>query len=284
MFLDARVEKPPSLEGLVPCQNPSRLETLDFSCAGAREFSAVLLMILRLLSLIPRALKLRSERALGNLALRQQLAVLIRRHRRPKLWKLDRVFWLQLSRSWEGWKETLVIVKPETVLRWHRRRFASYWTRLSGQKAPGRPGKDREIRELIRKMAVFTIATRGAQRNSGRPLLRSHNSCPAESLLPHCCSDHPRTVLQTHPARTHRFARLAAAGAVGFRVQRESARREGQARGLQEPFGRDFGEEQDEEQQVPWLKLRFHVPPDARFRSGGSGIVGYLSRAAPSGT
>jgi len=39
---------------------------------------------------------------------------------------------------------------------------------------------------------------------------------------------------------------------------------------------------EDEEQQVPWLKLRFHVPPDARFRSGASRIVGYLSRVAPS--
>ena len=111
------------------------------------------LMILRLLSPIPVTLRLRSELALENLALRQQLAVLNRRRRRPKLRKLDRFFWVLLSRSWERWKETLVIVKPETVLRWHRRRFASYWTRLSGHNGPGRPGKDREIRDLIRKMA-----------------------------------------------------------------------------------------------------------------------------------
>jgi transposase InsO family protein len=113
----------------------------------------MMLAILRLLSLILTTLRLRSELALENLALRQQLAVLNRRHRRPKLRKLDRFFWLLLSRSWERWKETLIIVKPETVLRWHRRRFASYWTRLSRQDGPGRPGKDREIRELIRKMA-----------------------------------------------------------------------------------------------------------------------------------
>ncbi|MBM3789719.1 MAG: hypothetical protein FJW35_05145 [Acidobacteria bacterium] len=41
---------------------------------------------------------------------------------------------------------------------------------------------------------------------------------------------------------------------------------------------------EDEEQQVPWLKPGFHVPPDARFRSGGSGIADYFSRVAPSGT
>jgi hypothetical protein len=58
-----------------------------------------------------------------------------------------------LSRSWEHWKETLVIVKRETVLQWHRRRFAFYWTRLSSNNGPGRPAKDREIRELMRKIA-----------------------------------------------------------------------------------------------------------------------------------
>jgi putative transposase len=110
-------------------------------------------MILRLLSLIPTALGTHSELALENLALRQQLAVLNRQRRRPKLRKLDRLFWVLLSRSWERWKETLVIVKPETVLRWHRKRFTSYWTRLSGHNGPGRPRKDREIRELIQKMA-----------------------------------------------------------------------------------------------------------------------------------
>ena len=113
----------------------------------------MMLTILRLLSLIPTALRLRSELALENLALRQQLAVLNRRYPRPKLRKSDRVFWLLLSRTWDHWKETLVIVKPETVLRWHRKRFASYWDRLSAKKGRGRPGIDREIRELIRKMA-----------------------------------------------------------------------------------------------------------------------------------
>ena len=114
----------------------------------------MMLTFLRQLFLIPTALKMRSELALENLALRQQLAVLNRPYRWAKLRKLDRVLWLLLSRFWERWKETLVIVKPETVLRWHRNRFASYWARLSGQNGPGRPGKDREIRDLIRKMAT----------------------------------------------------------------------------------------------------------------------------------
>jgi hypothetical protein len=66
--------------------------------------------ILRLLCLIPIALRLRSELALENLALRQQLAVLSRQHRRPKLLRSDRVFWLFLSRFWVHWREALIIV------------------------------------------------------------------------------------------------------------------------------------------------------------------------------
>ena len=117
----------------------------------------MMLTILRLLSLILTALKLRSELALENLALRQQLAILNRRYRRPRLRRSDRVFWLLLSRCWSHWKETLVIVKPETVVRWHRKRFALYWTRLSRKGRPGRPAKDHEIRELIRKMANSNV-------------------------------------------------------------------------------------------------------------------------------
>ena len=126
---------------------------IDFPHPEVRHSPAMILTILQLVSLIPTALKQCSELALENLALRQQLAVLNRRHRRPKLRKLDRLLWVLLSRSWERWRETLVIVKPETALRWHRGRFASYWTRLSGKNGPGRPTQDRYIRELIRKMA-----------------------------------------------------------------------------------------------------------------------------------
>jgi len=113
----------------------------------------MILTILRLFSLIPSALRLRSDLALENLALRQQLAVLKRQLPRPKLRWSDRFFWLLLSRSWHSWKDALHIVKPNTVLRWQRRRFGSYWTRISRRNGPGRPGKDREIRQLIRRMA-----------------------------------------------------------------------------------------------------------------------------------
>ncbi len=129
----------------------------------------MILTILRSLSLIPTAFKLRSEIALENLALRQQLAILNRHHRRPRLRRSDRVFWLLLSRAWSHWRETLLIVKPETVVRWHRKRFASYWTRLSLRDRPGRPAKDREIRELVRRIANANVLW-GAPRVHGELL------------------------------------------------------------------------------------------------------------------
>jgi hypothetical protein len=56
---------------------------------------------------------------LENLALRQQLSVLKRRHPRPKFELLDRLIWLIVRRCWSGWKQALLVVTPETVVRWH---------------------------------------------------------------------------------------------------------------------------------------------------------------------
>jgi hypothetical protein len=109
-------------------------------------------LIVCLISAIKSAIRSRQELALENLALRQQLAMLKRRRRRPRLRRLDQLFWIWLSRFWDSWKESLLIVKPQTVIRWHRRRFAWPWTRIS-RKQSGRPSKDFNIRELIRKMA-----------------------------------------------------------------------------------------------------------------------------------
>jgi putative transposase len=93
------------------------------------------------------------ELALENLAMRQQLAILKRTHSHPQLSNTDRLFWVSLSRLWQGWKDSLIIVKPDTVVRWHRKGFALYWKRLSRQKRSGRPGTGKEIRDLIRKIA-----------------------------------------------------------------------------------------------------------------------------------
>ena len=73
--------------------------------------------------------------------------------KRPRLSKVDRVFWVLLRRIWTDWEGVLVIVKPETVVRWHRCGFRRYWTWKSRRRRPGRPGVAPEIRELIRNMS-----------------------------------------------------------------------------------------------------------------------------------
>ena len=83
--------------------------------------------------------KHRRDVALEILALRQQLIVYKRLHPRPPLQPKDRLFWIWLSRIWSGWRQSLVIVQPATVVSWHRRGFRFYWMRLSQRKVGGRP-------------------------------------------------------------------------------------------------------------------------------------------------
>jgi hypothetical protein len=71
--------------------------------------------------------------AIENLALRQQLSVYKRTMMRPKLRTTDRLFWVALARVWAGWRQSLVIATPDTVLRWQRRRFREHWAKLSGR-------------------------------------------------------------------------------------------------------------------------------------------------------
>jgi hypothetical protein len=94
----------------------------------------------------------RSALIAENLSLRQQLAVLAHSSKRPRLRQRDRIFWVWLSRLWTGWRSALVIVQPDTVVRWHRRGFRLYW-RWKSRKT-GRPKIDPEIRKLIRRMSM----------------------------------------------------------------------------------------------------------------------------------
>jgi putative transposase len=102
--------------------------------------------VLRLL-LLPH-----SQFILENLALRQQLAILRRTVRRPRLRPWDRLFWAWLSRWWTGWKDALAIVTPATVVGWHRTGFRLYW-RWKSRGRPGRPRIDPELRRLIRRLS-----------------------------------------------------------------------------------------------------------------------------------
>src|SRR2546425_9058852 len=92
------------------------------------------------------------ELAFENLALRQQLAVWKVRRPRPRLTAMDRTFWVILSRLWKSWRSSLRMVRPETVVGWHRQGFRRYWARKSRRRR-GRPEIAMELRELIRRMS-----------------------------------------------------------------------------------------------------------------------------------
>src|SRR5438105_7559353 len=95
----------------------------------------------------------RTDLALEILALRQQVAVLKRKRPRPKLNRMDRLFWTTCRRLWSRWADVLLIVRPETVAGWHRAGFRLFWRWRSLGPPPGRAKITAEIQELIRMMA-----------------------------------------------------------------------------------------------------------------------------------
>ncbi len=84
--------------------------------------------LVALLSSVRSALGSRRHLALENLALRQQLALLRKRSKRPQFGRVDRIFWVWLSQRWSGWRDALCLVRPETIIRWHRQGFRVFWT------------------------------------------------------------------------------------------------------------------------------------------------------------
>src|SRR5213593_2220104 len=111
-------------------------------------------LLLHVLRVLPFLFGGHRQLAVENLALRQQLAVYKRTTARPKLRTTDRLFWIGLARVWAGWRQPLVIVTADTVLRWQRRRFREYWSKLSGRSTGGRPAVHAEIKTLIIRMAT----------------------------------------------------------------------------------------------------------------------------------
>ena len=108
---------------------------------------------------------------LENLALRQQLVVLKRRRPRSRLSSFDRLFWIIARRFWSGWERSLIIVTPETVIRWHRAGFRLYWSLISRvRRQVGRKMTPKEVRDLIFRM-VAENPTWGAPRIHGELLM-----------------------------------------------------------------------------------------------------------------
>ena len=117
--------------------------------------------------LLARCFRSRRRLLLENLALRQQLAVLKRRQVLP----FDKLFWVLACRLWSDWKKSLLVVTPETVVRWHRNGFRLYWSLISKvRKQVGRKRLSREVRKLIFRM-VAENPTWGAPRIHGELLM-----------------------------------------------------------------------------------------------------------------
>jgi putative transposase len=99
-------------------------------------------------------LKSRTALQLENIALRHQIGVLQRSaKKRLQLYNSDRLLWVGLSQVWSEWRSSLVIVKPDTVIAWHRKAFRLFWSWKVRRGKPGRPAVAPEIRALIRRMS-----------------------------------------------------------------------------------------------------------------------------------
>src|SRR6202023_3352293 len=110
-------------------------------------------LFVALFTLVASSFRTRVTLQAEILALRHQLTVLRKNAPlRLRLQRFDRLLWVVLSQWWPGWRRSWHIVRPATVIAWHRRAFAWYWTRKS-RRGPGRPNVAADIRDLIRNMS-----------------------------------------------------------------------------------------------------------------------------------
>src|SRR5882724_12397597 len=175
------------------------------------------------LGTLVRLLRARRSLLLENLALRQQLAVLKRRHPRPRLDLLDKLFWVPIRRFWSGWQQSLVVVTPETVVRWHGAGFRLYWKLISKvRRRVGRRQTSKEIQELIFRMVVEN-STWGAPRIHGELLMLGFAVSLSERSLVGCAiqqSAYPSSPGKWHvPLALENFAHYTGTTGIFFRVK-----------------------------------------------------------------
>ena len=126
-------------------------------------------MLTALVVALSSVFKTRAALQLENVALRHQLGVLRRSVKKPKLTPLDRLLWAWLSGVWADWRCALIVVKPETVIAWHRKGFRLFWTWKVRHGQPERPSVLNDVRDLIRLMSRAN-PTWGAPRIHGELL------------------------------------------------------------------------------------------------------------------
>jgi len=111
-------------------------------------------MLLILTTISKTVFKSKNDLIIENLALRQQLSTYMAKKIKPIIKERDRSFWVALKKSWSTWTDTLIIVKPETVIHWQRRLFKRHWAKISSKnKRCGRTITKKEIKDLIYQMA-----------------------------------------------------------------------------------------------------------------------------------
>ena len=140
----------------VPLQNSIRAQCSEFQLKSIRLFCvlnrAKTQMIRSLLSLCLRFFKSRIQLQLEIIFLRKQLEIVARTSPKLRIRHFDRLFFSTMTNLFGGWKNTLLILKPETVIRWHQQGFKLYWRWKSRHKS-GRPQIPQEQINLIKQMA-----------------------------------------------------------------------------------------------------------------------------------
>src|SRR3979409_1547635 len=106
-------------------------------------------MLIALVAPLSSVFKPRAALQLENLALRHQLGVLHRSVKKPKLTTFDRLLWAWLCEIWADWRSAILLVKPETVIAWHRQGFRLFWTWKVRHGQTGRPAVSKDVRDLI---------------------------------------------------------------------------------------------------------------------------------------
>jgi hypothetical protein len=144
-----------SRSAAVARQNPVRVVVVDLLVAAGHRPGVMLQIIWFVVRALVAGFRSRRDLVVENLALRQQLAAFKARGKRPRRQPADRAFWVMLRRFWGRWADALVIVKPDTVVRWHRAGFKRYgnWISRRGRRT-GRPPVAAEVLAAIRRLAA----------------------------------------------------------------------------------------------------------------------------------
>ena len=126
--------------------------------------------------------------SLENLALRQQLLVLQRSNPKPAFNAFDRAFWVLLSRVWPGWRRPLRLVKPETIIAWHRKGWRLWWKWKSRPRDPGRPRIPYEVIDVLHRRGYERLRIVPGMSPSGMhwrcSVTRAGNITPEHGAMP----------------------------------------------------------------------------------------------------